>query len=236
MKFRIIVTILTISIIGLFVMVVYQSNELMEQSEELKAQVNELKYQVTELKYQATELSSKNKELKETNEDLEASESQLVTFQSDTNKKLIECLNEGIRNSWEIASNTNTLTAYSSFVDNCNEEEEEADCNEKEEEAECKEENLKKAIESLLNAEGYVQLIETNGNPLYTQVTLSLKGEYIKFKTNKRVRSGAIGINNCGSSNPAKIGIVLKNKIVKVLDKCNTPGSKSVWGRIQYTN
>ena len=227
MKFRIIVTILTISIIGLFVMVVYQSNELMEQSEELKAQVNELKYQVTELKYQATELSSKNKELKETNEDLEASESQLVTFQSDTNKKLIECLNEGIRNSWEIASNTNTLTAYSSFVDNCNEEDEEADC---------KENNLEKAIESLLNAEGYVQLIETNGNPLYTQVTLSLKGEYIKFKTNKRVRSGAIGINNCGSSNPAKIGIVLKNKIVKVLDKCNTPGSKSVWGRIQYTN
>ena len=61
MKFRIIVTILTISIIGLFVMVVYQSNELMEQSEELKAHVNELKYQVTELKYQATELSSKNK-------------------------------------------------------------------------------------------------------------------------------------------------------------------------------
>jgi transcription elongation factor Elf1 len=220
MKFRIIVTILTVSIIGLFAMVVYQSNELMEQAEELRDQA-------TELKYQATELSSKNKELKETNEDLEASESQLVTFQSDTNKKLIECLNEGIRNSWEIASNTNTITAYSSFVDNCNEEDEEADC---------KEDNLEKAIESLLNAEGYVQLIETNGNPLYTQVTLSLKGEYIKFKTNKRVRSGAIGINNCGSSNPAKIGIVLKNKIVKVLDKCNTPGSKSVWGRIQYTN
>ena len=220
MKFRIIVTILTISIIGLFAMVVYQSNELMEQAEELRDQA-------TELKYQATELSSKNEELKETNEDLEAAESQLVTLQADTKKRLVECLNEGIRNSWEIASNTNTLTAYSSFVDNCNEEDEEADC---------KENNLEKAIESLLNAEGYVQLIETNGNPLYTQVTLSLEGEYVKFKTDKRVRSGAIGINNCGSSNPAKIGIVLKNKIVKVLDKCNTPGSKSVWGRIQYTN
>jgi transcription elongation factor Elf1 len=220
MKFRIIVTILTVSIIGLFAMVVYQSNELMEQAEELRDQA-------TELKYQATELSSKNEELKETNEDLEAAESQLVTLQSDTKKRLVECLNEGIRNSWEIASNTNTLTAYSSFVDNCNEEDEEADC---------KEDNLEKAIESLLNAEGYVQLIETNGNLLYTQVTLSLEGEYVKFKTDKRVRSGAIGINNCGSSSPAKIGIVLKNKIVKVLDKCDTPGSKSVWGRIQYTN
>jgi transcription elongation factor Elf1 len=213
MKFRIIVTILTISIIGLFVMVVYQSNELMGQAQELR--------------YQANELSSRNEELKETNENLEVAESQLVTLQADTKKRLVECLNEGIRNSWEIASNTNTLTAYSSFVDNCNEEDEEADC---------KEENLEKAIESLLNAKGYVQLIETNGNLLYTQVTLSLEGEYVKFKTDKRVRSGAIGINDCGSSRPAKIGIVLKNKIIKVLDKCDTPGSKSVWGLIQFNN
>ena len=56
MKFRIIVTILTISIIGLFVMVVYQSNELMGQAQELR--------------YQANELSSRNEELKETNENL----------------------------------------------------------------------------------------------------------------------------------------------------------------------
>ena len=141
--------------------------------------------------------------------------------------KYSKLINEGNKSNWEIASGTNTLIAYSMFVQNCVGEEED-----------CHAEDLKEAINSLLNASGYVQLTETNGNPLYSTVNLSLEGEFIKFKSDRSVRNGAIGrdIDNCGSLNPVKTGIILKDKIVKVLKKCEASSSKSVWAQIQYAN
>ncbi len=175
--------------------------------------------------YLSLRLERTNTALSQSIKEIEEAKSKYIALETSARDELEKCLNDGTRNSWEIATGTNTLIAYSSFVDNCNAEE--ADCND---------DDLKKRINSLLNAKGYVQMVETNGNPLFALVNLSLEGKFVKFKTDKSVRNGAIGIPNCGSSNPAKTGIVLQNKIVKVLDECNASDSQSVWAHIQYTN
>jgi hypothetical protein len=149
-------------------------------------------------------------------------------LENENSKALIDyakLINEGTQNKWEIASGTNTLAAYSMFVENCNGEVED-----------CHNEDLENAINSLLNSDGYVEFVETNGNKLYTEVNLALDGKYVKFNKDKSVRNGAIGINDCGSSYPSKTGIVLKGKIVKILNECHASGSQSVWAHIQYTN
>ena len=197
MKFKILFSILILLIIGAFTYAIYLS----------------------------LRLEHTNTALSESIEELEEAKSKYIALETSARNELEKCLNDGTRSSWEIASRTNTLTAYSSFVDNCNSE----DTN-------CNDEELKKAVNSLLNATGYVQMIETNGNPLFTVVDLSLEGKFIKFKSDKSVRNGAIGIPNCGSSYPGKTGIVLQSKIIKVLDECKASSSQSVWAHIQYTN
>jgi len=177
--------------------------------------------------YLSLKLQEKNKELNEKNILIENTYTKIDSMENRARVELEKCLSEGNRSLWEVASRTNTLMAYSNFVKNCNSDE--SDCHEK---------DLKNAIDALLNSKGYVQLIETNGNLLYSTVNLSLEGEFITFKSDRSVRNGAIGrdIENCGSSNPIKIGIILKDKIVKVLRKCEASSSKSVWAQIQYTN
>ncbi len=198
MKFKVVFTILILLIIGAFSYAIYLSIELERTNSELQA----------------------------SNELIDEANSKLTSMEAKAKQDLEECLKEGNLDKWDIASKTNTLEAYSSFVDNCNSEE-----------SDCQEDDLEKAIEALLNAKGYVQMIETNGNRLYTEVDLSIEGEFVKFKTDKSVRNGAIGIPNCGSSSAAKTGgIVLKDKTVKVLDKCEASGSSSVWGHIQFTD
>lgn len=176
--------------------------------------------------YLSLRLERTNTALSESIMEIEEAKSKYIALETSARDELEKCLNDGTRNSWEIASGTNTLMAYSSFVDNCNAEE-----------SDCHDDELKDAISSLLNAKGYVQMVETNGNPLFTEVKLSLEGRFVKFKTDKSVRNGAIGISDCGSSNPSRTGgIVLEGKIVKLLNECNASNSQSVWGHIQYTN
>ncbi len=197
MKFRIIVAVLTLAILGLFGMVMYLTYEL----------------------------RSTNKVLKSSNEEVRQAKLKLIKQDSIAQKKLQDCLNDGTRNSWEIAAGTNTLTAYSSFKDNCNSAE-----------SDCHKDDLKNAIDALLNTKGYVQMVETNGNQLFTTVNLSLDGDFVKFKTDKSVRTGAIGIPDCGSANSARSGVLVKDEIVRVRNKCNAPGSKSVWALIEYAD
>ena len=196
MKFKVVFSILILIIIATFAYAISLSLKLVDANEELSEKIDEI--EDAKLKYASLEEKAKA--------DLEA------------------CLNEGDRSKWEIATRTNTLKGYSSYMDNCNEAE-----------GNCNKEALKKAINTLLNAKGYVQMVETNGNKLYSDVDLNLDGRYIKFKTDKAVRNGAIGIRDCGVSPPKKTGgIVLKGKVVKVLGTCKAAKSESVWVHIQY--
>ena len=200
MKFRIIVTFLTIAIIVLFGLVIYFSFQLKHANTTLSDII--AKYEEAGLKI----------------ENLESENSKALI-------KYANLINEGTKDKWEIASGTNTLAAYSMFVENCNGEVED-----------CHQTDLENAINTLLNADGYVEFVETNGNKLYTEVNFSLEGKFVKFNKDKNVRNGAIGIDNCGSPDHTSTGdIVSKNRIVKVLDECNAPGSQSVWAHIQYT-
>lgn len=199
MKFRIIIAVLTIAIIGLFACTIILFIRLKDNNDRMD------------------DLLEKYKDAGLTIEFLE----------NENSKKSIEyakLLSEGTQSKWEITSSINTLNAYSTFVENCNGEDED-----------CHQTDLENAINKLLNADGYVEFVETNGNKLYTKVNLALEGEFVKFKESKNVRNGAIGID-CGNPTPTKIGIVLKDKIVKVLEKCEASGSQSVWAHIQYTN
>jgi len=205
MKFKLIFSVLILLIIASFAYAIYLSLRL----ERINA-----------------ELSKSNTALSEAIKEKEEAKLQLIKNDSISREALENCLNDGTRSNWEIASGTNTLMAYSSFVDHCNAEE-----------TDCHTEDLKNAVNALLNAKGYVQLVETNGNLLYTPVTLSLEGEFVKLKSDKSVRNGAIGIDVCGSPSAAKTGgIVLKDKIVKVLERCTATSSESVWAQIQFSN
>ena len=92
------------------------------------------------------------------------------------------------------------------------------------------------ALEEYFNKEGYVQLVETNGNSLIEDVSLSLEGKYAKFKTDRSVRNGAIGVDNAGSSNPRRIGVVFKGQIFKIEKEfpSKSSSSKSLWALIKY--
>ena len=207
MKFKLLSSILILLIIASFSFAIYLSLELQKKN---------------------VELIDTNKELEEKNVLIENINTKIDSLEKSAREELEKCLSEGNRSLWEVASRTNTLVAYSNFVKNCNSAE-----------SDCHEQDLKNAIDALLNSKGYVQIIETNGNPLFTKADdLSLDGEFIKFKTDRSVRNGAIGkdIENCGLPNPKKTGIVLKDKIVKVLKKCEASSSKSVWAQIQYAN
>lgn len=165
-----------------------------------------------------------NMELENANNDLEDANEKYALLEAKATKELEECLDDGTKGKWEVASQTNTLLSYSTFIEGCDKEIED-----------CHSDQIKTAIDKILNADGYVQFIETDGNELFTKVDLNLDGgEYVKFDTDKAVRNGAIGIDDCGASKPRKVGIVLKNKTVKVLEKCYAQGSESVWVHIQY--
>ena len=180
----------------------------------------------TALKENNAELARTNLALEESIKDVEEARNKYENLEEKAQMDLENCLEAGNSDKWELAYKTNTLLAYSNFLARCSSDE---DCHKNE---------IKANVDKILNADGYVQLIETNGNPLFTKVNIDLQdgAEYVTFKTDKSVRNGAIGIKDCGSSTLRKIGIVLQGKTVKIIDKCEAKGSNSVWAHIQYAN
>ena len=152
---------------------------------------------------------------------VEANE-QLQNSEREVQRKLDSMVRENVGDLWEGAKTINTLKGYSAYKkQNPNDT--------------IHNEDLIDAVNNLLKNKGYVQLVETNGNRLFDEVNLALDGYFIKFKTDKNIRNGAIGIDGCGYSNPTKTGVVLKDKTVRVKDTCNARGSQSVWAQIEYT-
>jgi len=167
-----------------------------------------------------------NLALEESIKEVEAARNKYEQLEEKAQLDLATCLEAGNSNKWELAYKTNTLLAYSNFLEGCEGDED------------CRKAEIEAAVNKILDADGYVQLIERNGNPLYTKADINLQDgfEYVKFKTDKSVRNGAIGIKDCGSSSPTQKGIVLQGKTVRILEKCEEKGTKSVWAHIQYTD
>lgn len=146
---------------------------------------------------------------------------QLQNSEMEIERKLDSMVKVNVGDLWQGARTINTLKGYAAYKkQNPNDS--------------IHGEDLIRAVDNLLNKEGYVQLVETNGNLLFDKVDLALDGYFVKFKTDKNVRNGAIGIDNCGAASPTKTGVVLKDKTVRVKEKCEAPGSKSVWALIEY--
>lgn len=152
-------------------------------------------------------------------EDAKAS---LIASEEVTQQKLDSIIRESVSDLWGQAESINTLTAYSNYAkENPNDS--------------IHGEDLIEAVENLLSKSGFTQYQETNGNKLYTPVTnLHLEGDFVKFKTDKAVRSGAIGIDGCGSSSPRKIDVIVQGKTVRIKRLCEAPGSNSIWAEIEY--
>jgi len=172
-------------------------------------QTNELRLKTEKLEVSLQEVSLAKDEIEE----------QKNIFESFYN----DCKNDNsAEDLWKIANATNTLFAYSNYAEISNP-------------VGTSQKDLNTAVMNLLNKTGYVQYIETDGNKLFTPVDLSLDGDFVRFKTDKAARNGAIGISKCGASNPSKTGdIILKGKTVKILDLCEAQGSKSVWAHIAF--
>ncbi|MBT8286003.1 MAG: hypothetical protein HKO75_11570 [Flavobacteriaceae bacterium] len=121
---------------------------------------------------------------------------------------------------WDQTKKTNSLIAYSDYLDKTPDSLAQVNA----------------ALEEYFNKDGYVQLIETNGNSLIEVVSLSLEGKYAKFKTDRSVRDGAIGVDNAGDPSPKRIGVVFKGQIFKIEKEfpSKSSSSKSVWALIKY--
>ena len=170
---------------------------------------------------QTKELKSKTEKLEATLQEVSLAKDQIEKKNNVLEEYYADCVANSTGDLWEIATTINTLSAYSNYA-----QMNPQGANQKE---------LTTVVNKLLSKEGYVQYIETNGNKLYTSVDFELEGEFVTFKTDKAVRNGAIGISNCGSSNPRRTGdIIPKGKTVKILELCEAQGSKSVWAHIAF--
>ncbi|MCX2719918.1 hypothetical protein [Lentiprolixibacter aurantiacus] len=146
---------------------------------------------------------------------------QLVESEKELQRKLDSMVRVSVGDLWQGAKTINTLKGYSSYkAQNPNDS--------------IHGEDLIRAVNNLLNKSGYVQLIETNGNKLFEKVDLALDGDFVKFNTDINVRNGAIGIDDCGSSNPTKTGVLVNGKTVRIKNRCEASGSESVWALIEY--
>ena len=170
---------------------------------------------------QTKELKSKTEKLEATLQEVSLAKDQIEKKNNVLEEYYADCVANSTGDLWEIATTINTLSAYSNYA-----QMNPQGANQKE---------LTTVVNKLLSKDGYVQYIETNGNKLYTSVDFELEGEFVTFKTDKAVRNGAIGISNCGSSNPRRTGdIIPKGKTVKILELCEAQGSKSVWAHIAF--
>lgn len=169
----------------------------------------------------------RTKAIEATNNEIEAKKllvqanQQLQESEKEVQRKLDSMVRENVGDLWQGAKTINSLTGYSAYKkQNPNDT--------------IHGEDLVRAVNNLLNKSGYVQLVETNGNNLYEKVDLALDGDFVKFKTDINVRNGAIGIDDCGSSNPTKTGVLIKGKTVRIKSRCEAPGSESVWAQVEY--
>ncbi|RNC88638.1 MAG: hypothetical protein ED555_13495 [Allomuricauda sp.] len=147
----------------------------------------------------------------------------LIDSEAETKRKLDSIIRLSVTDLWEQAKNINTLSAYSNYAkENPNDS--------------IHGDDLINAVDHLLNKSGFTQYQETNGNKLFNPVNLDLEGSFVTFKTDKAVRNGAIGINDCGASNSRKIDVIVQGEIVRIKRLCEAPGSKSIWAEIEYSN
>lgn len=139
-----------------------------------------------------------------------------------TKAKLDALVKKNSVNLWDQAKTLNTLESYSAYY--------ESNANDT-----IHRDSLNVALSNLLNNEGYVQIIETGGRKLYEDVTLDLPiSDFIKFKTDLNVRRGIIGDPDFSSS--SKKGVILKDQIVRIVERKESNSSKSVWAKIAYSN
>lgn len=169
----------------------------------------------------AIDLAEKNDSLRIIASD---AKDKLLLSEEATQEKLDSIIRASGADLWQQAKGINTLKAYSNyFVENPNDSVHKAD--------------LTKAVNNLLSNVGYVQYQETNGNKLYDVASdVHLDGDFVRFKTDKSIRNGAIGVNNCGASNSKRIDVIHKGKIVRINKLCEASGSKSIWAEIAYSN
>ncbi len=148
----------------------------------------------------------------------------LILSEEATQEKLDSIIRASDADIWQQVKSINTLKAYSNYAQqNPNDS--------------IHKEDLVKAVNNLLGNVGYVQYQETSGNKLYNLAPeIALEGSFVRFKTDKAVRNGAIGINDCGASNSKRIDVIYKGKTVRVNKLCEAPGSKSIWAEIAYSN
>lgn len=119
---------------------------------------------------------------------------------------------------WEQTLKTQDLQAYSDYLERTPDSVEQ----------------VNRALETYFNKEGYVQIIETDGYSLIENVPLELDGKFAKFKTDRAVRNGAIGMDDAGARNPVRIGVVFKGQIFEIEKEFPSTSTKSVWALIKY--
>ncbi len=199
MKFKIVVIVLVVLILGLFTSVVFLANNLKSTNETLQAQKDTLQIQQEALR-------KRNKEI----EDYK-------------NQLLGSVKSEDVY--YEIAQEQNTPEAYLDYLQQFA-----ADT------AAVHKSEVEQSLNSLMSKKGYVQVIESDQNPLFESHEGYAGGdEYMIAKTAMRVRSGVIGNSEYSPSKVIPGEIISEGQIVKIL-KGSIPSGSSFWAHVAYAD
>lgn len=173
-------------------------------------------------------INSKNDSLKFANEELVFLKDQIELKETEYKKQLDSLIakqNSGSQQLWEFTQSANTVEAYYNYVKKQNEDNVEIS---PEQLAEIKENVL-----NLMDRTGWVQIKESNGNILFTELGdfIGDVGDVRVAKSARSIRYGVIGVDSNSSRNG---DVVSKDQYVIVVETKSS--GRTEWAKIHYSN
>lgn len=175
-------------------------------------------------------INSKNDSLKVVNEELKFLKGEIenkeIKYKNEL-RQLVDSIAEADQGSdlWENTKSTNTINAYAKYLET------EHQNNSIVEPERINE--IKAAVDELMDRNGWIQIQESNGTKLFTELSGFIDNvrDVRKAKSSRSVRNGIIG----ESGNSGRNGDVISKDQFVIVVKTEQSG-KAVWAEIKYSN
>lgn len=171
-----------------------------------------------------TVIQLKNDSLNDANEELVFLKTQIEANETKYKDELEELkaqMTSGNEELWEFTKSDNTVNAYYKYIETKGVENIEPE----------KIDEIKEAILTLMNRNGWVQLKESNGNELFSKSNVvGSIGDVRSANSARSVRNGVMGID----SNSGRNGDVISKDQLVIVVELKLSGS-SEWAKIKYS-
>lgn len=207
---RIITAVLAIIIIAFIVITVWNMNTISNNNITINSKNDSLNIVNEELKFLKGQIE--NKEIKYKNELRQLEDSIAIADQGS--------------DLWKNTKSTNTIESYAKYIETEHNNNNSVDPERISE--------IEVAVNALMNSKGWIQLEESNGTKLFTEMSSFIDNvkDVRKARSARSVRNGIIGKKRTDSS---RNGDVISKDQYVIVVKTEKSG-KSVWAEIKYSN